>query len=291
MSVTRPSDWYRRQSRDQFVHKRITEGYRSRAAFKLLEIQQRYKVMKPGGVCLELGGAPGGWAQVAVEIIGSDVNKVELNSPSSKSSVQNGCVVSIDLLPMDPIPGVHILQGDVTQPEDLEAALNVIKEVTTTPLDEGEAVRPISKPGAYGHIDTLLSDLSHSHTGNRSLDSSRMEELNSLTLQVALYPRMLKQGGSFVCKVFDSAEARAFQKEVGNWFKTTKIQGVKSERMIFRNHSVKSLRVDDIGPLSGLVNLRRCSKGCAVVRASPKIAPSRPVAKPPPVRGSMDLKV
>ncbi|KAI9012953.1 FtsJ-like methyltransferase-domain-containing protein [Gaertneriomyces semiglobifer] len=222
MSMTRPSDWYRRQSSDQFVHKRITEGYRSRAAFKLLEIQQRYKVMKPGGVCLELGGAPGGWAQVAVEIIRSDGNNVEPNLPSSKSTGHNGCVVSIDLLPMDPIPGVHILQGDVTQPEDLEAALNVIKEVTTTPLEEGEAVRPISKPGAYGHIDTLLSDLSHSHTGNRSLDSLRMEELNSLTLQVALYPRMLKQGGSFVCKVFDSAEARAFQKKVGNWFKTTK---------------------------------------------------------------------
>lgn len=113
--------WLNRQFRDQFVKQR--GEYRSRAAYKLLNLQQRFNLFKPGDVCVDLGAAPGSWSQVAVE---------------------SGCrVFALDLLPIQPIPGVKITRGDFFNP----AVLQMLKQDA-------------------GRVNVMLSDLSFNLSGN-----------------------------------------------------------------------------------------------------------------------------
>lgn len=156
--------WIERQLNDPYVHRARAAGYRSRAAFKLIEIDDRYRVLKPGQTVVDLGAAPGGWSQVAAE-----------RTRASDAAP----VVAIDLLPMDPLPGVVVLRRDFSEegaPAALVAALG--------------GRRP----------DMVLSDLAPETTGHRATDHLRIVNLVEMAAEFAR--ETLAPGGAFLAKVF-----------------------------------------------------------------------------------------
>ena len=156
--------WIERQLNDPYVHKARQEGYRSRAAFKLLEIDERYHLLKPGQKVIDLGAAPGGWCQVAGKIVGSDEAQ-----PS---------VVGIDYLEMDPVPGAIILQKDF--------------------LDDDAPAQLMETLG--GAPDLVISDMAAPTTGHRKTDHIRTQHLCEVAADFAI--RVLRPGGHFLAKTF-----------------------------------------------------------------------------------------
>lgn len=161
--------WLERQLNDPYVAAARAAGYRSRAAFKLVELDEKFRLLKPGGRVVDLGCAPGGWVQVALRAVGD-----------------RGQVVGLDLLPVDPVPGATILQGDFQDAEvekAVEAALG-------------------------GQADLVLSDMAPNTTGHAATDHLRIMGLAELALDFAL--RVLAPGGGFVAKVFQGGSEKAF---------------------------------------------------------------------------------
>ncbi|CRI65828.1 putative Ribosomal RNA large subunit methyltransferase J (rRNA (uridine-2'-O-)-methyltransferase) (23S rRNA m2U2552 methyltransferase) (Cell division protein ftsJ) [Thiocapsa sp. KS1] len=154
--------WLDRQHSDPYVKQAQREGYRSRAAYKLLEIQEKDRILRPGMRVLDLGAAPGSWCQIAARLVGP-----------------NGSVVALDLLPMDPLPGVSILQGDFREPAMLERLCATLG---------GEP------------LDLVLSDMAPNITGMSVVDQPRAMYLVELALDLAR--SRLQPGGSLVVKVF-----------------------------------------------------------------------------------------
>ena len=163
MKPTRTSKaWMREHLNDPFVKKARLEGYRSRAAYKLLEIDGRDRLLQPGRMVVDLGASPGGWSQVARQRVGAA-----------------GGVWAIDLLPMVPLDGVHFLQGDFTAPE--------LQRTLTEALPDGAA-------------DLVLSDLAPNISGVALYDQARAEELWDAALEFSV--NILKPKGNFLVKVF-----------------------------------------------------------------------------------------
>ena len=160
--------WLERQLNDPYVAAAKREGYRSRAAFKLIEIDDKMRLLAPGKRVLDLGAAPGGWAQVAA---------VRVHAADGK-----GQVVAIDLLPVEPIPGVEFLQGDFRDQETLDRLL----------AELGDA-----------RADLVLSDMAPNITGVDVVDQARAADLESLALDFAL--GTLGPKGVLVMKVFQGA--------------------------------------------------------------------------------------
>ena len=169
---------YKRQ--DVYYRKAKQEGYRSRAAYKLLELQQRFELLRPGNLVVDLGAAPGGWLQVA-----------------AKSVAPKGKVIGVDLQPMDHFrePNIEVLQGDITSDE--------IEEKIKTLL------------GAPAHC--ILSDLAPKLSGIRDADAARCLVLNQTALRVAV--RILRPGGSLLIKSFISNDLHAFTAELKGFFR------------------------------------------------------------------------
>jgi len=157
--------WLLRQLNDPYVHEAKRRGYRSRAAFKLIELDDRAKVLRPGLRVVDLGAAPGGWTQVAVARVRA-------------GQVGGGRVVAIDKDPMDAIPGAVILEGDMTDPA---AAARVLDALGGAP-------------------DLVLSDLSPAAMGHAPTDHLRIVALVEAAAEFAL--AHLAPGGAFVAKVF-----------------------------------------------------------------------------------------
>jgi 23S rRNA (uridine2552-2'-O)-methyltransferase len=153
--------WLERQLNDPYVHAARAKGYRSRAAFKLKELDSKFRLLKHGVRVLDLGAAPGGWSQVAAERVGD-----------------TGKIVAADILPMEPIPGVEILQCDL-----LDAATGALL-----------------KEALGGQADVVLSDMAAPTTGHRQTDHIRTLALFEAALDMA--EDVLKPGGAFVGKVF-----------------------------------------------------------------------------------------
>lgn len=156
--------WLERQLNDPYVARAKREGYRSRAAYKLLEIDDKHCFLKPGATVVDLGAAPGGWSQVAAKRVGAAERK--------------GQVVAIDILPMDDIPGVDFLHldfFDAQAPAELHRLLG-------------------------GRADVVLSDLAPNTTGHRQTDHIRIMAL--VEIAAAFARAVLKPGGTFVAKVF-----------------------------------------------------------------------------------------
>jgi 23S rRNA (uridine2552-2'-O)-methyltransferase len=156
--------WLERHLNDPYVHRSKAEGYRSRAAFKLTEINDRYKILKPGMKIIDLGAAPGGWCQVAAQICGSSND-----APS---------VVGIDYLEMDHLPGVALLQMDF--------------------LDDAAPDRLTEMLGSAP--DIVLSDMAAPTTGHRRTDHIRTMHLCEVAADFAV--KVLKPGGHFLSKTF-----------------------------------------------------------------------------------------
>ncbi len=156
--------WLERQLNDPYVARAHAEGYRARSAFKLIELDDRYRLLTPGRRVIDLGAAPGGWSQVAASRV--------------RATAANPLVVAIDYLPMDPLPGVVILQQDFLDP----AAPDAIRAALGAPAD------------------VVLSDMAAPTTGHRQTDHLRTVALCEAAAQFAV--TALKPGGDFLTKVF-----------------------------------------------------------------------------------------
>ncbi|WPL18537.1 Ribosomal RNA large subunit methyltransferase E [Thiorhodovibrio winogradskyi] len=154
--------WLERQRRDPYVKQAQAQGYRSRAAYKLIEIDTKDRLLRPGMRVLDLGAAPGGWSQVVAARLGG-----------------RGQVIALDLLPMDPLPGVVFVQGDFTEDLLLERIDLVL---------DGEL------------LDLVLSDMAPNVSGMRAVDQPRSIYLCELALDLAT--RVLQSGGHLVVKTF-----------------------------------------------------------------------------------------
>lgn len=165
--------------RDSYYKKAKQEGYRSRAAYKLLELQQRYRLLRPGNAVVDLGAAPGGWLQVAVKIVG-----------------QNGKIIGVDLQAIEAFHerNIALLQGDMTS-ADIRGK---IKEILNGPAD------------------SVLSDLAPRLSGIRDADMARCLELNQLALEAA--GELLRPGGSLLIKSFISNDLHSFTAELKKHF-------------------------------------------------------------------------
>ena len=155
--------WLKNHEDDEYVKRARAEGYRSRASYKLLEIDARFNLLKPGATVIDLGAAPGGWCQVVIEKIGSQ-----------------GTLIGIDLLEMEPIPGVTFIQGDFTEAEPFEQLLASF---------DG---RP---------VDLVFSDMAPNLSGVKNIDQPRAAHLVELSIDFA--DQVLRPGGGLVCKCFE----------------------------------------------------------------------------------------
>lgn len=156
--------WLQRQLNDPYVEEAKRKGYRSRAAFKLAEIDDKYRLLKPGMKIVDLGAAPGGWSQVAAERIDSAEGK--------------GKVIAADLNAIEALPGVAVLELDVTEARAIDSILAAL--------------------GAQA--DMVMSDMAAPATGHRATDHLRVVALVEVALDLA--EQVLAPGGSFLAKVF-----------------------------------------------------------------------------------------
>lgn len=177
-------NWLKEHFDDAFVQKSKAEGYRSRASYKLLEIQKSDRLIQPGMTVVDLGAAPGGWSQVAAGLAGN-----------------KGKVIASDILPMDPVPGVSFVQGDFTE----ESCLNDILAL----VNGGDATRQRC-------IDLVISDMAPNLSGMAAIDQPRSMHLVELALDFARIT--LKPGGVFLAKVFHGEGFESLLKEVKQEF-------------------------------------------------------------------------
>jgi 23S rRNA (uridine2552-2'-O)-methyltransferase len=176
--------WLERQLNDPYVARAKREGFRSRAAFKLVEIDDKFHLLKPGAKVADLGAAPGGWSQVAAQRTGAAVGK--------------GRVVAIDLLDMPAIPGVAFLQLDFLDP----AAPERLKAMLGAPAD------------------VVLSDMAANATGHRKTDHLKIV---ALAETAALFAReVLRGGGAFLCKVLQGGTENELLADLKRDFATVK---------------------------------------------------------------------
>jgi 23S rRNA (uridine2552-2'-O)-methyltransferase len=199
------SSWRERQEKDPYVQRARKEGWRSRAVFKLEQIDQKERLLKPGMVCVDLGAAPGSWSQY---ITGKLKGKAR--------------IVAVDLLAMDALPDVEFVQGDF--------------------LDDavfGQLLESVGDAGA----DLVLSDMAPNISGTRAVDQPRSMYLVELGLDMAR--KVLKPGGDFVCKVFQGEGFDEFVRDTRNSFERVRVikpeasrAGSREVYLVARNFSL-----------------------------------------------------
>jgi len=182
--------WIREHVNDPFVQRAQKDGYRARAAYKLLELDERDHLIKPGMVVVDLGATPGGWSQVAAGKVG-----------------RNGKVIALDLLPLDPLAGVAFIQGDFRD----DAVLKQLEDLLQ------------GKPA-----DLVISDMAPNICGVASADQARAMHLAELAMEFAL--EHLKPAGSFLVKVFQGEGFEAFYKLMRSRFAKVTTRKPKASR-------------------------------------------------------------
>ncbi|MGX2040165.1 23S rRNA (uridine(2552)-2'-O)-methyltransferase RlmE [Methylocaldum sp. MU1018] len=182
--------WLAEHFSDEYVKQAQTLGYRSRAVFKLKELDERERLFKPGMVVLDLGAAPGGWSQYAAERVG-----------------KSGRIIALDLLPVEAIPGVTVIQGDFREESVLERLMAELAD------------RP---------VDVVLSDMAPNMSGARVVDQSRAMYLAELALDTAR--QLLEPGGSFVAKLFQGPDFDDFVRQTRQMFGKVSVRKPKASR-------------------------------------------------------------
>ena len=175
--------WRDRQERDPWVQRARREGWRSRAVFKLEQIDRKERLLKPGMTCVDLGAAPGGWSQYVTQTLDGRAR-----------------IVAVDLLPMDALPDVEFLQGDFREDEVLSELLEMLGE---------------------SRADLVMSDMAPNISGTKAVDQPRSIYLAELALDFAR--RVLAPGGSFVCKLFQGEGFDEFVRETRNSFERVRV--------------------------------------------------------------------
>jgi 23S rRNA (uridine2552-2'-O)-methyltransferase len=182
--------WLQRHFKDAYVRQAQQAGYRSRAAFKLLEINERDHILRPGMTIIDLGAAPGGWTQVAAKIVG-----------------ERGRIIALDILPMDSIPNVRFICGDFREDEVFGALLAMVGEE---------------------RVDLVISDMAPNISGMKSVDQPRAMYLAELALDLAR--KVLSPGGALLVKAFEGEGIEAFRRELQVSFKTLVTRKPKASR-------------------------------------------------------------
>jgi len=182
--------WYQEKKKEFFYKQAKRTGYRSRAAFKLKQIQRKFNIINYNDFVLDLGAAPGGWSQVSNEIVG-----------------KNGKIVGIDLQYIKPINGVQFIQDDLTK----KSTMNKINMI-------------------FGNrdVDVILSDMSPNISGNYSIDHAKSIYLCKQSLKIA--DEILKKNGNFLCKLFMGQEFNDFINFIKTKFKNIKIYSPPASR-------------------------------------------------------------
>lgn len=173
--------WLQEHLTDNYVQQAKQQGYRSRAAFKLLEIQQKDKILRRGETVVDLGASPGGWSQVAQSLIG-----------------KNGCVIAVDKLAMDPINGVTFIQGDFCEQAIVTDLYRIL--------------------GENPKVNLVLSDMAPNISGISSVDQLQAYQLAESALMFA--QDVLIPQGNFLVKTFQGTGFEAFMKQLRQGFKS-----------------------------------------------------------------------
>jgi 23S rRNA (uridine2552-2'-O)-methyltransferase len=182
--------WLQEHEKDQFVQRARQEGYRSRACYKLLALDAKDRLFRPGMHVVDLGAAPGGWSQVAIEKVGL-----------------HGRVVASDILPMDAIGGVEFIQGDFTENSVFEQLLAALGD---------------------DPVDLVISDMAPNMSGMKAVDQPRAMYLVELAVDMA--DRVLKPGGVFVAKVFQGEGFDALMADLRKRYQTLVVRKPDASR-------------------------------------------------------------
>ena len=182
--------WRERQEKDPYVQMARRDGWRSRAAYKLEQIDNKERLLRPDMVCVDLGAAPGSWSQYVTKRLNDRVQ-----------------IYALDLLTMDALPSVDFLQGDFTEDAVIDRLLARLGDAKT---------------------DLVMSDMAPNISGNKSVDQPRSMYLAELALDLA--KQVLRPGGDFVCKLFQGQGTDAFIGDARAAFKQVKVMKPKASR-------------------------------------------------------------
>lgn len=182
--------WLREHFTDEYVKRAQREGYRSRAVYKLLEIDEKDRLLRPGLTVVDLGAAPGGWSQLAARLVG-----------------ERGAVIALDILPMEPLSDVTFVEGDFREAVVLERLLAALN---------GRSV------------DLVISDMAPNTSGIKAVDQPRGMYLAELALDFA--QRVLRPGGDFLTKAFQGDGFDAFLRELRAAFATVAVRKPRASR-------------------------------------------------------------
>ncbi len=191
---SRARQWVRKQASDPYVKRRDAAGFRSRSAFKLKEILTRDRLIRKGSSVLDLGASPGGWTQVALEAVGP-----------------RGMVVGVDLLPMEPVSGVHFIEGDCRDTD-------IFNKIRLRFGDRG--------------ADLVLSDIAPNITGIRDVDEANFLELAGFVRDIST--QLLVPDGSMLIKLFQFPGTNGYIVDLKGWFSSIARRKPESSRKASR---------------------------------------------------------
>jgi 23S rRNA (uridine2552-2'-O)-methyltransferase len=183
-------NWLREHFNDPYVKMAQKDGYRSRASYKLLEIQEKDRILRPGNTVIDLGAAPGGWSQVTSRVLGD-----------------KGRLIASDILEMDSIPDVTFIQGDFTEESVLA---QILEAVGNHP------------------VDLVISDMAPNMSGVKMADQARAMYLCELALDLA--GQVLRPGGDFLIKIFQGEGFDVYHKQVRTMFDKVQMRKPLSSR-------------------------------------------------------------
>jgi 23S rRNA (uridine2552-2'-O)-methyltransferase len=182
--------WLKKHFDDEFVKRAQREGYRSRAVYKLDEIQQKDRILRPGSVVVDLGAAPGGWSQYAAQLLGD-----------------RGRMIALDILPMEPLPGVEFLQGDFREDDVLASLMELLAGIT---------------------VNLVMSDMAPNISGMDAVDQPRSMYLAELA--VAFAATVLGKGGDLLFKGFQGEGFDALLRDLRGQYRNVLIRKPKASR-------------------------------------------------------------
>jgi 23S rRNA (uridine2552-2'-O)-methyltransferase len=198
-----PKAWRKQQSQDPYFRQAKKDGYRARSAYKLLEIGERFRLLRPGLTVLDLGAAPGSWSQVIVK------------------QVSRCKIVAVDLLPMEPMPGVEVIRGDITQPDCIAQ------------------IRALIPNGA----GLVLCDAAPNTSGIAFVDHTGSIRLGVAALRIA--QQFLKEGGAFVVKIFQGEDLPKYVKLTKQYFQAVHVFRPQASRKESTEHYIVCLKLRD----------------------------------------------
>ncbi len=204
--------WLKEHFDDEYVRRSQQDGYRSRAIYKLIEIDKKDRLVKPGMTIIDLGAAPGGWSEYCVKKLG-----------------KNGTMIALDILPMEPIDGVTIIEGDFRE--------DVVFE---------ELMAVINAGGESSRADLVISDMAPNISGMGSVDMPRAYYLCELALDLAR--QVLKPGGGLLVKLFQGEGFEAYNKELKASFSKVVMRKPKASRP--RSREVYALAAGFLGKVN-----------------------------------------